>query len=60
MSPVEGGLECEPAGAAVEFQPEAVPQVEAEDGWGGPAVCPEGIEAAVGCAVEPVGRSQTD
>jgi hypothetical protein len=50
-----GGLEFEPVGAAVEFEPEVAPLVGAEDGWGGPETCPEGVEAAAGSAVEPVG-----
>ena len=54
MSLVEAGVECEPA-AGVEFEPGIVPPVGAEGGWGTPEVCPEGAEAAVGCAVEPEG-----
>jgi len=54
MSPVEGGLECEPAAVLV-FEMAGSPQVGAEGCWGVPEVCPEGAEGAAGCAVEPVG-----
>ena len=49
-----GGLEFEPA-VAVEFEPEGVPPAGAEGAWGAPEACPEGIEAAADCAVDPVG-----
>jgi hypothetical protein len=54
MSPVEGGLECKPT-LVVVFKPEGAAPGGAEEGWGAPADCPEGTEAAAGCVVEPVG-----
>jgi len=54
MSPVGAGLECEPA-LAVVFEPEGAPPDGAEEGWGAPEDCPEGVEVAAGCTVEPEG-----
>jgi hypothetical protein len=58
MSPAGGGLECEPrfvVAVAVVFKPEGTPLDGAEGGWGAPEDCPEGVEVAAGCAVEPEG-----
>ena len=62
MSPDGGGLECEPAlvviltaGLAVVFKPEGVPPDGAGEGRGATEDCPEGVEVATGCAVEPEG-----
>jgi hypothetical protein len=61
MSPVEGGMECEPV-AVLAFEMAGAPPAGAEGCWGVPdacpedaEVCPEGAEGAAGCAVDPVG-----
>jgi len=54
MSPIEGGMECEPKGG-LEFELEGAPPVAAADCWGVQDTGLEGIGITVGCAVEPEG-----